>query len=139
MKELEEARSKLQKIKSEQRKERWDKKVNWIQKHKQQLVFATIFIMLSFIIFNQVTYVNTEQRFYIGEVKDMGIRWEGGSTKTAVVWISFNDSTEIDFRKYSYNSYEMIESDSDRYIGNNILVTYEKGFMENTLLFIMLL
>jgi len=139
MKEIEKAKQKLNELKNNQRKQKWAKRINLIKRHKQQLVFATIFIMLGFIIFNQVTYTTVEQRFYIGEVKDMGIRWEGGSTKTAVVWISFNDSTKIDFNRYSYNAYDIIDSNSERYIGNNVLIAYEKGFMENTLLFIMLL
>ena len=127
----------LQKLKSNQRKDKWTKRFNWIQKHKQQLTFATIFFMLGFIIFNQVTYTNTEQRFYIGEVKDMGIRWEGGSTITAVVWISFNDSNKIDFQRYSYDVYERVEEYSDMYVGSKVIVTYEKSLFDNTLLYIM--
>ena len=65
--------------------------------------------MLGYIILNQATYIDKNQYFYIGEIKDIGIRWEGGSTKTAVVWISFNDTNKIDFQRYNYDVYERIE------------------------------
>ena len=137
MSELEEAQKKLQKIKDEMRKEKWDKRINWIQRHKQKIVFGVIFLMLGYIILNQTTYIDKDQYFYIGEIKDMGIRWEGGSTKTAVVWISFNDSNKIDFQRYNYNVYERVEDFSYKYIGCKVIVTYEKSPFDNTLLFIM--
>lgn len=134
MSELEKAQKKLQKIKSEMNKEKWDKRIKWFHRHKQKIVFGIIFLMLGYIILNQTTYIDKDQYFYIGEIKDMGIRWEGGSTKTAVVWISFNDTNKIDFQRYNYDVYERIEDYSYRYIGNKVIVIYEKSPFDNTLL-----
>jgi len=139
MDKIEETEKKLQELKRNQRKEIWNKRFSWIQKHKQSLVFATIFLMLIFIILNQVTHIDTEQCFYIGEVKDIGIRWEGNSYhKTAIIWILFNDTTKMEFQKYNYNIFDKIESNFTIYKGERAILIYNRFITENTLLSIIL-
>ena len=139
MDEIEKQKKKLKEMQSERKRKKWKKRINWINKYKSSLTYIIIFLMLGFIIFNQVTYVDTDQYFYIGEVEDIGIRWEGGYTKTAVLWVRFNDSNSIDFRKYSFDVYEKIDSGVNEYVGNRVIITYEKSILENTLLSIMIL
>jgi len=137
MKEIEKAKSKLHKLKSEQRQQKIQKKLDWVNIHREGLVTATIILMLVFIIFNQVTCTNVDQQIYVGQVKDTGIVWSGGTTKTAALFISFNDSNKLIFQRYDFNIYKIFKEQPERFDDEYVVVSYEKVGNKRTLLSIM--
>jgi len=137
MEEIEKAKNKLRGLKSQQRKQKIQKKLDWISVHKEGLVAVTIILMLVFIIFNQVTYTDVDQQIYVGQVKDIGIMWSGGITKTASIFMLFNDSNKIIFQRYNFNIYEIFEDQPERFDEKYVIVTYEKAGNVRTLLSVM--
>jgi len=141
MEEIEKAKNKLRDLKSQQRKQKIQKKLDWIGIHKEGLVTATIILMLVFIIFNQVTYTDVDQQIYIGQVKDIGVMWsnDNGITKSGIasLFMIFNDSNKIIFQRYNFNIYEIFEDQPERFDEKYVIVTYEKAGDVRTLLAVM--
>ena len=137
MNEIEKTKDRLRELKSKQRRQKVQNKLDWVSVHKDSLVISTIILMLTFIIFNQVTYTDVDQQMYVGQVKDIGIMWSGGTTKTASLFMFFNDSNNISFQRYNFNICEIFENQPERFDERYVIVTYEKVGNERTLLSIM--